>query len=299
MCLNSSPELYLDQTTAISTLSKALKSGYLSLFLGAGVSRSATEAFPDWVSLVKRCCETKGIPFEDDSKESNDYLRKIMESVERKCVSDDFIKLVESNLYMGVTYDKRLMKTDLLVSLGSLVMTSVRGGARAVVNYNFDDLIEWYLGYHGFTLEVVSMLPTLTSKVDVQIYHPHGFIPKLDKYLDKKTRHLIATEKAYQLEICSEVSPWNELQRSIICSTLCLFVGLSGDDPHIDSICTKVYEKLIEKKRILGFIILLDNKKNRKNEDHSLARGLVPIYIKSHNDLPDFLLNICQAAAEI
>jgi len=299
MQLDSAPETYLDANIAKETLSGALRNGSLSLFVGAGISRSTTRGFPDWVSLVKRCCDEKGVDFNARKKGSNTYLRKCMETVERKCAKQEFLSLVGTKLYQNVQYDIQLMRTDLLVALGALVMTSVRGGARAVVNYNFDDLLEWYLGYHGFTLDIVSRFPALTTRSDVQVYHPHGFLPHMPKFNDLKTNTVILTEKSYQLAISSEVNPWNEFQRSLMGSTLGLFVGLSGDDPHIDNLCNKVYEQIISKKRILGFILLLDTPTNRQDEQHRLARGLIPMYIQKYADLPTVMLNICQLAAEL
>jgi hypothetical protein len=166
-------------------------------------------------------------------------------------------------------------------------------------HYNFDDLLEWYLGYHGFTLDVVSKMPALTTRSDVQIYHPHGFLPRLEKYRDLKTSSLILTEKSYQLEIANEGSFWNELQRGLMSCTLGLFVGMSGDDPHVDSLCNKVYEEIVQKQRILAFIVLVDTPKNREGDRHRLARGLVPIYINRHADLPALMLSICQQVAEL
>jgi len=297
MELEKVPAVYLNESTAIDTLTKALKEGYLTVFIGAGVSKSATRAFPDWVSLVRQCCEAKEVPFDEEKIESNEYLRHTIENVERKCSQSDFLELVEQLMYEGVEYDIQLMKTDLLVSLGSLVMNSLRGGARAVVNYNFDDLLEWYLAYHGFCIDIVSKYPTLLRNSDVSVYHPHGFLPRLDVHRYLRTQDIIFSEQKYQRAMTSEVSPWNEVQRALLGCTLGLFVGLSGEDPHIAALCDKVYNEIIGKERIIGFQVLKDETKSREKEGYNLSRGIVNVYISDYDKLPDFLLSICRRAA--
>jgi len=295
--LGQAPEIYLDPNKAIETLTLALRNGYLTVFIGAGVSKSATSAFPDWVSLVRQCCEEADVHFDEERSESNEYLRQVVEDVERKYSPSDFLNIVERFLYEGVEYNIQLMKTDLLVSLGSIVMNSLRGGARAVVNYNFDDLLEWYLAYHGFCIDVVSMYPTLLRNSDVSIYHPHGFLPRLDVNRDLRTRDIVFSEQKYQRAMTSEVSPWNEVQRALLGCTLGLFVGLSGEDPHIAALCDKVYNQIIGKKRIIGFQVLKDEPKSRDKEGYNLSRGIVNVYISDYTQLPEFLLSICRSAA--
>jgi len=36
------------------------------------------------------------------------------------------------------------------------VYNSIRGGAKNIINYNFDDLLEWYLIHHGFVVNCIS-----------------------------------------------------------------------------------------------------------------------------------------------
>lgn len=298
--LDLSPELYLgDKLAALEILAEALENGYLTLFIGSGTSKSATAQFPSWIQLVKGCAAAKNIAFEETSAASNEYLRNIAGEVEKRCDNTEFIEIIQGALYSGIQYDITLMKTDLLVALGSLVMGSVRGTAHGVVNYNFDDVLEWYLDYHGFRTQVVSSYPALTSKADVVVYHPHGFLPYLEKYRAAKTNKVIFSRTSYLDANSREVDPWNELQRSMLGSNLALFIGMSGEDPHVETLCHYVYSRTVEKKRILGFIVLLDNDKNRAKESANIDVGLVNIYLKDHNELPGFLLDICRRSAQL
>jgi hypothetical protein len=309
MNLDSSPELYLIREKAIKTIAESLKYGYLTLFIGAGISKSATKEFPKWNELVNTCCHTKSINFDKKKaglvKKNDDininYLLSLMDEVKRNCSGDkEFNDLVSNSLYENVQYDYSLMSKDLLFAIGSIIMGSIRGNSDCVINYNFDDLFEWYLSQHGFKIQIISKFPTIITKSDVNIYHPHGFLPYLSKYNSHKT-NIVFTLSDYECIMSEQVNPWNEFQRNVLSSKLGLFIGLSGDDQHLNSLCSFVYntQSYVNKKRILGFIILNDSPKNKSTENDNLGRGLINLYIKDFCDLPPLLLEICQRASEL
>jgi hypothetical protein len=297
--LDQSPETYLDRETAMQSLAGALRKGSLVLFLGAGVSKAATSSLPGWDELVKACCAGKSVSFNSARAESNEYLRRVIEDVERKCTNDEFLALVEGALYTMVRYDIEVMKTNLFVALGSLIMNSLRGSAGAVVTYNFDDLLEWYLCYHGFVVEIVSDFPSLSIRSDVRVYHPHGFLPKIERFRKYRSKRLVFSQQKYEAEISSQDHPWNEIQRGLLSCNVGLFVGLSGEDPHISILCEKVYNRIVEKKRLIGFQVLLDDAASREKEGYNLARGIANQYLRSYDELPEFLLEISRRAADL
>jgi hypothetical protein len=308
--LNDSPQLYLDKAYAIDTIADSLKNGCLTLFIGAGISKAATKDFPKWNELVFSCCTKFRIDF-DKAKAGlnlrgkknidNDYLLRKMEQVKHRNPTD-YTKIVKEALYDNnkVVYNNLISK-ELLVAIGSIIMGSIRGNSDCVINYNFDDLFEWYLDQHGYRTQVISTFPSLILKSDVNIYHPHGFLPLQKKYENYETEKIIFSHDEYESIITDQVHPWNEFQRYILSSKLGLFIGMSGDDKHVSSLCNHVYTKeySINKKRILAFIILVDNKANREKEEENLRRGLVNLYINTYNELPNLLLSICQKAAEL
>lgn len=306
--LSNTPDLYLKEPLATRMLAEALKKGYLTLFIGAGISKSASDGFPRWHELVKYCCKISDVEFDikkarlgSDEECNTEYLLSKMEEVKSKIRDEDYIDIVKNSLYGDITYNYSLMGKDLLVALGSIIMGSIRGNADCVVNFNFDDLFEWYLDQYGFKTQVISNYPCIIGKSDVNIFHPHGFLPKLDNYKPFKTDRIVLSKDEYQKVIYEEVSPWNEFLRHLLSTKLTLFIGMSGDDPHINSLCNYVYTKetLICKKRILGFIILVDNIENRSKKDENLRRGLVNMYIKDYSELPEKLLSICKEATNL
>ncbi len=310
MSIHTHPDVLLADSAKITQLLvDALKQGFLSVFVGAGVSMSTTKPpvpgglrpkplFPSWSDLVKSCCVKVGVSFDDSLSSQNNYLLRTAEAVEIACSqrSLKFHDVVEEALYANCSaYDPDMLKLDLLIAIGSLVMTSTRGSASVVVNYNFDDLLEWYLLMHGYTVTVVSELTTLTPRADVFVYHPHGFLPKLAKLKALRQENLIFSKRSYQ-RAYKESNPWNEFQRARFGCNLCLFLGLSGDDEHIEWLYSTAHDQLLGK-RILGVAVLLDTPENRGREDLNKQRGVIHHYIANHTDLPHLILEICRQAA--
>lgn len=311
MNLHSSPDVLLADPDQIKQLlADALRRGILSVFVGAGVSMSTAfppdasgpqkkPLFPSWSDLVKDCCAEMGLSFSGERASNNDYLLRQAEAVEDECKAKQvsFTHTIENVLYANChEYDLNTLKLDLLIAIGSLVMTSTRGSASCVINYNFDDLLEWYLMVHGFTVTVVSDLPTILPKADVYVYHPHGFLPRLDKLKTFRTDNLIFTKRSYQ-RAYKDSSSWNEFQRFRLGCNLCLFLGLSGDDEHIEWLYSTAHDQLLGK-RILGIVILLDTSENREREQRNKNRGVIHLYIQKHDELPVLILEICRRAAE-
>jgi hypothetical protein len=217
---------------ALDTLSKALQEGYLTLFIGAGVSKSASENFPDWYKLVHECCTRLSVTLDQKKKSNNKYLREKMEIVENRCKEQGhkYSIIVRESLYKDVNYDLSIMKSDILIALGSLIMGSVRGSIKNVFTYNYDDLLEWYLEFHGFMTQIVTKFPQLIKRSDVNIYHPHGFLPREKKFLSFENTDVILSQHSY-LKSYKEVESWNEYQVATLSCTLGLFIGKRSTNP--------------------------------------------------------------------
>lgn len=297
--LSRVPDNYLDRHIALQELAQALRGGYLVLFLGAGVSLSTRSPFPSWAELVKRCCESHGVPIDPAQMAQERYLLNRAEAVEQAIGRIAMADTVEECLYRGVEYDTHVMKNDLLIALGSLAMKSIRGAARAVVSYNFDDLLEWYLSYHGLQVTPVSSLPSIRGSADVSVFHPHGFLPKTSNYKSIRTSEIVFSRANFLAASAAEVDPWNELQRSFLSCNCALFVGLSGEDEHLQTLWQYSYEKLLRKTRLLGFIVGCRGGQFEAHQQENLWRGVANLYVDTVDDIPDLLLEVCRAAAGI
>jgi len=75
-----------------------------------------------------------------------------------------------------------------------------------------------------------------------------------------------------------------------------LFVGTSMSDMDVDVILSRTAD-LVEGSRPLGFALgvnLTDDRKAALKE-----RGIVPVSLDDYGDIPSFLLDVCQRAADI
>jgi hypothetical protein len=293
--LSSPIESYLDNSTAIDTIVSALDFGHLSILMGSGISHSAYDSFPSWETLVKRICEKSSVTF-DDSKVSNEYLLKQVEKVKIEA-KGQYIDYIEQSIYENVLYDNNVFKKDLLIAIGSMIMISVSRNSKEFVNFNFDDLFEWYLEYYGNNIQIVSDPITLLENTTSTIYHPHGFLPKENKFKELKTKKLLFSQTDYD-EAMRLHSPWSTVLQRLFSSKLILMIGMSGQDSHVRATCKFVYDDILGKKRPLAFLILLDSDESREDEKINLQNGIVNIYLDL-DKLPDTILNICRKAQKI
>jgi hypothetical protein len=283
-----------DEDVAKEVLASLLHVGCLSLVIGAGSSKGL--GLPVWWELVNRCLKKAKIKTKVNSKTSSQALMTKMDLVERKIKNGNkYRELVRECIYQGISYDKSIIKQDLLIAFGAMLMGSNRGSVGEVVNFNFDDVLEWYLGLHGFKTQVVKTIPSLHQRADVTIYHPHGYLPKSDE--KKMSDFLIFSKSSSEKRQGKPHNLWMEMLRGLFQNKVVLFVGLSGEDPIFGPILSIINE-LIKGERPTGFWIF-GKKKKKESLDYLKNRNVVPIVLKSNNKIPEFLLSICQEAAKI
>lgn len=284
-------DYFSEKENAISTLANALNFGHLSILLGSGVSKSAISNFPNWIELVEGICTKAGITFDKTQSLNNTYLLERTELVKLN-KPKEYTNITKEALFNSIVYDNEVLKKDLLLSLGSLMMISINRGSGSFINFNFDDLFEWYLEYHGYGIQIVSDPISLTNNLKPTIYHPHGFLPLTPKYKNQENINLIFSKKDY-LESMRLDTPWSTILQRILSSKFILMIGLSGEDMHIEATCLKIYNDVLKKQRYLGFIVLPDTDEAKEKEKYNLSNGLINLYI-NHKQLPKDLLKICR-----
>jgi len=287
-----------DPDLTIPFLASHLRAGTLGLALGAGASKYLN--LPNWYELVNRCSTKAGLVADMTEDTSNADLCGRIELIEKhfsagklgKGESADYRKAVADALYDGVSFD-RVLHSDLLIAIGALVMGSRRGSVREVVNFNFDDVLEWYLCLHGFDINIVKELPALRTGADVAIYHPHGFLPFHGDWFTGSD-FLIFSQLSYDDKMGDIKEPWTELTKVFLKSKVVLFVGLSGNDPTFGPIFRDV-QKDLEAARHTGLWLFGPGAEN-ENMDRLQERNLVPLEFDQYERWPEFILKICQAA---
>jgi hypothetical protein len=284
--LEANPQL------AIPIIAERLRSGSLALAIGAGAS--AGFGLPTWYQLVHRCLLKAGIDTVVDKDTPNETLRSLAEQIEQK-LGPHYHMVVSDALYEGVEYSDNMLKQDLLISLGALLMGSRRGNVNEIINFNFDNVLEWYLHLHGYTTQTVSHIPSLLRDVDVTIYHPHGYLPK-DLSVAEFSRFLVFSQYSYDERFAAfDTDPWVAHFVHTLRSKELLFVGLSGDDPMFGPLLVKVYPE-IRHSRYTGFWFFGPDVKT-ENIDKLKSRGVVPLRFGSHLEIAQYLLKVCQEAA--
>lgn len=294
--------LLADPNRCIEILVDALSSGSLNLIIGAGISISTKKnGFPNWIELTKNCClKTKLGDFDPSRSGENKYLLSKLEQVRTQCQNTNlnFNDIVKECLYQDIKYNLKTLKVDLLIAIGALVMNSSKSSLANVINYNFDDMLEWYLTYYGFDIQVISGVKQLINSSDVVIYHPHGFLPATDRFEKFTSEKIILSQRDY-VEASGFGDFWNSIQHTILSCKINLFIGMSGEDSHLETLCQFCYDKIIDKNRILGIMVLNKNQRTEIIENQNLKNGIITYYISDYSKLPELLLSITRKARGI
>lgn len=290
-----------DNRLITTMLSEHLFEGKLALALGAGVSKFL--GFPRWWELVDGICVEHNGESSINELTTIDELNLTVDEIERD-INDSikFNKLVKKTLYKYVDYldNATVIKNELLISLGALMMGSRRGSVNNVITYNYDDVIEWYLGLHGFDVRVIYDPRTMTTNSDVTIYHPNGFLPLQDN--KRCTENIIFSETSFiyrEREITVDDKLWANILDRLFIEKIFIFIGLSGKDPTINPRLLQIFENQLDKKRPVGYwFYLREHGMEQKEIKKNLKYGIVPIVVKNEDDIPRYLLNVCKDAMD-
>jgi hypothetical protein len=286
---------FTDRDQLIEYLASQLNRGRLALVLGAGISKPF--GLPKWEELLQRLFTAQGKPLPSDTPERQaEYLRLTHFSGNPRGFTD----AIHQALYTGVSADfASLRGNGTLAAIASLVMASHRGSVSEVITFNFDNLLELLLTYHGFVTASVFREFHWAQSADVTIYHPHGLIP-FDP-VQERSEQVVFDQASYSAIVGKADSPWRQTMLTIFRRRTCLFIGLSGRDDNLDSMmqeCSPQHASRSENTAYWG-ITFLDHDDDVAAhiwQDRGVFFNRVVDY---QRDLPDFLFAICQKAASI
>lgn len=288
----------MNRDRAVQFLADRLRDGTLVLALGAGASYGAK--LPGWATLVGRLRESASLS-KVPAEATADQLQSAADEVKTTfCKNDDaeFAKLVKQCLYDGVTFGRDLLKDDLLIAIGALMMGSRRGSVTRILTLNFDSVLEWYLTLHGFVPKVIIKPPTVEGSEDVRIYHAHGFLPHPDSDGLPESDFVILGMRSINLRLGKQGEPWFELMRHILQTGVCLFVGLSDKsfrDRALAPLLATVGDET-KNTRPTGFWVLAEHESDQLTQEF-LTNNVVPLYCGNHEEIPELLLSVCRKAA--
>ncbi|MGZ5483669.1 MAG: hypothetical protein ACXWID_17005, partial [Pyrinomonadaceae bacterium] len=168
-----------DPDFAIQYLSEGVIDGTLILFLGAGAS--AGFGLPGWIDFVNAFLAEAGINEILDSTSSSDDRERALDRALRNINHDATrkVEIIHNVLYRHrPTLDSNVVFSQhLLIALSSLLIGRKRGHINRVVTFNYDSMLEWFLGIFGLATRSIVKIPALEGSEDVRIYHPHGYVP--------------------------------------------------------------------------------------------------------------------------
>jgi hypothetical protein len=281
-----------DADTLKTYLAQQLSRGRLALVLGAGISMGF--GLPNWDVLtaeVARDCGFTPPPGISNEDVGDGMLRHL---------GDDEVKFaaaVRRGLYGTLRFSMQdLVGKPLLVALGALTMASQRGSVSKILSFNFDDLLEKYLGYHGYVVESVGKMPYWASAADVRVFHPHGILPSDP---DRTASPIVFTQGQYDRIVGKADYVWRRLALDLICSNTCLFIGLSGRDNNLKSILTEahpVHPATVRGDAFWG--VRFSDRVTDPMRDTWYTRGVGQISVARYEEVPAYLLEVCQRAAE-
>jgi len=130
-----------------------------------------------------------------------------------------------------------LPSSPLIDSLVSIVQSQDEwAGVKAIVNYNYDDLLDLKLREAGIRSVTVTSGKHSSQMDEVPCYHVHGILP-FWQYIQESKRlevgNFVFGEDDYHNEYANPLKWSNVLQTSFLSRLSGLLVGLSLEDPNI------------------------------------------------------------------
>lgn len=241
----------------IEQLRSQYKNDNVVLFLGAGASKEAKIATWDtliselFVALIDKQLNVNHIQIEKKDKKKiikevinqNGNSPLLQTRFLRNGFEDDFEELVREILYHDA-----VDSSDLLEEIGQLCIPN-RGklGIRAIVNYNFDDLVEKNLKRLRVNCHSIYGEGMIPDADELGIYHVHGFLPQEKENYDNLTKSLLVFSEEGYHKLMLEPYNWaNISQLNYMINNTCLFIGLSMTDPNMRRLLEIAAQKRID-----------------------------------------------------
>ncbi len=240
----SDAEWILINQSMIEQLGPSFRTEGVVLFLGAGISINA--GLPSWNSLLTELrfdmIENRLKHFDititaDEKKMMTDTLSRLQGSdplqtalYTKIALHDSFEESVAKALYKDVK-DER----PLLISIAEFCKPDREGpGVKAIVTYNFDDLLEIELKKHGIKYQSIHTAQDRREQGVLPIYHVHGFMPSDVSTQDSKIdADLVFSEIGYH-SLYNDPYHWaNITQLNFLLENTCMMIGLSMTDPNL------------------------------------------------------------------
>jgi SIR2-like protein len=293
------PAVWRDEKVLIRHLASELVRGRLSLMLGAGISDFY--GLPLWLDLVNRLrdrCGEARITTADDPIRTMGALR--IKHYKNK--TPEFLKAVAEELYRGTSVDlEKIRLNSTLAAIGSIVMASRRGNASKVVTFNYDNLLETYLEYHGFVTSSVFRPRHWAGNADVTVYHPHGYLPR-NQQKAWSDDIVVGTEDYMKLMQPDVSNLWRPLLLTLMRTHSMIYIGVSGKDIHLESLLVPLKEQHATVDERIAFHSVRFALKSRPDptvETQMSDWGVHTHLTDSYPQIAPLLFKVCQEARRL
>lgn len=299
-----------------SKAKESFKHERVSLFLGAGVSKSAR--LPDWKELLERVLSKIGYIGENDLTFIDNqcfhspiitarYIKSIFASIygfkdseneqgsaipsegnddsyERK-----FVEAIQALLYP----DGKIPSSELVQTISDI---SSKGNIESIISYNFDFLIENEFKAKNIPYKPIYAGNEPISKNCIPIVHVHGLVfPKQETHDES---NLILCEEEYH-KLYQESYNWSTVEQlHALHYNTCFFIGLSMSDPNLRRLLDTAYNLETSSPQHYAFLQnktssdLFSNKNRHIVEDMMTHLGVNVIWYDNHEELPRLLREI-------
>jgi hypothetical protein len=305
-------------------LQKHLRDGELVLVAGAGVSVAA--GVPTWPVLLNELLSSLFGKKLENTNHSNQTRLKLAQLYQenfnssplvvaqylKNGLGNDFLDYIRRALYR-----QSPSGSELIDSIVELCRPQRSGDAlNAIINFNFDDLIEHNLSTHHIKHRAIFAEGQKVARFELPVYHVHGYLPREGTLTPD--HQIVFSEDAYHSQFIDPFSWSNLTQLNHFGQNVCIFVGLGMTDPNLRRlldvsmrknphrkanhyIFKKRYDRDDINRHIVNLEIEGDDAKNARDfmeivevleETDANNLGMNVIWIDEYSEIPLFLKRI-------
>jgi hypothetical protein len=306
---------------------RAYRRNELVLFLGAGISLDA--GLPNWNTLLSRllvamigerlpgnlsATEKEKTAMAQDLQKLHAASPLLEARYIRKGLGDTFGDAVGRSLYEGLPADVRVTSATLDAIARLCVPRRDGPGIRAIVTYNFDDLLERHLKDVDVKAKPVYREGDGVAPDELGVFHVHGFLPRETGAYDGLSESLLVFSEEGYHEVYLDAYSWsNMVQLGFLRDSIGLFVGLSVTDPNLRRLLdiaakkNKAAKHFVVLKRQLSSDFLEASALSESRAEvieaflsaHHLLQeasfeelGLKSVWLQHHDEIPSLLTSI-------